>query len=38
MSDVLEETTSDTITGEYVRRRVDDWAKRIDELYANVES
>jgi hypothetical protein len=38
MSDALEDTTSEEITADYVRRRVDDWGQRIDDLYANVES
>jgi hypothetical protein len=37
MSDVLEETTSDIITADHVRRRVDDWVNRIEKLYSAIE-
>ena len=34
MKTVLEEVTSDTIDAQHVRRRVDDWEERLDDLYA----
>jgi hypothetical protein len=37
MSDVLEEVTDAEVTAAHVKRRVDDWARRIDELYAQIE-
>jgi hypothetical protein len=35
---VLEELTRDELTPEHVRKRVDDWAARIESLYAAVAS
>lgn len=37
MSDVLEETTCETITADHVRGRVDDWVTRIEKLCVAVE-
>src|SRR5712692_5020171 len=34
---VLEELTEEDLTREHVQRRVDDWAARIEALYANIE-
>ena len=38
MSDVLEELSGDTLTREQVERRVEDWARRIEELYGTIGS
>ena len=35
---VVEELARDELTHDHVQRRVDDWAKRIDQLYDAVES
>jgi hypothetical protein len=34
---VLEELTTDELTRDHVRRRVDDWSSRIDSLYEQVQ-
>ena len=34
---VLEELTGDDLTGDHVRRRVDDWSSRIGQLYKQIE-
>lgn len=36
MSTVLDEVTSDAINTKHVRRRVDDWEDRLNELYATI--
>ena len=36
MNTVLDEVTSNTIDGTHVRRRVDDWEKRLNGLYATI--
>ena len=36
MADVLDEVVADTINPDDVRRRVDDWARRLDRLYADI--
>jgi hypothetical protein len=36
MTDVLEELTADTLSREHVERRLDDWTRRIDDLYARI--
>jgi hypothetical protein len=38
MSDALDEFTDGELTQDHVVRRVDDWAHRIDDLYALIES
>ena len=38
MTTVLEEVTEGVITAEHVERRVDEWAKRIDDLYAKIRN
>lgn len=38
MVTVLEEVTSDNLTREHVERRVEDWVRRINGLYASIES
>jgi len=38
MVDVLEELAGDTLARAEVERRVDDWARRIDDLYAQIAS
>ena len=35
---VLEELTGDDLTRDHVERRVDDWARRIEQLYEDIEN
>jgi hypothetical protein len=37
MANVLHEVTDDGLTREHVERRVEDWARRIEALYADIE-
>ena len=36
MGTVLEEVTSDTIDAQHIRRRVNDWEERLNDLYATI--
>ncbi len=36
MGTVLEDVTSETIDAEHIKRRVDDWARRVKDLYATI--
>jgi hypothetical protein len=38
MGNVLQEVTEQELTTAHVQRRVDDWARRIESLYAQIES
>ena len=37
MSTVLDEVTSETLDAQHVRRRVDDWERRVNGLYATID-
>ena len=37
MNTVLDEVTSETIDAQHVRRRVEDWAERVNGLYATID-
>ena len=38
MTTVLEEVTEQKLDADHVRRRVDDWAERLNDFYATIES
>ena len=38
MTTVLEEVTEQKLDADHVRRRVDDWEERLNDLYATIES
>lgn len=38
MADVLEELTADTLTQAQVERRIDDWTRRITDLYDRIDT